>query len=41
MVMTEYFNRWVCLSCGELFPYNIDGCPNCGSQHIEDRENNI
>jgi rRNA maturation endonuclease Nob1 len=27
--------RFVCLRCGERFPFNIDGCPECGSQDIE------
>ena len=23
-----------CLDCGCVFEYNIDGCPECGSQNI-------
>jgi rubrerythrin len=27
-------NRWMCWTCGCRFEFNIDGCPNCGSQDL-------
>lgn len=29
-------NRYYCKCCGHEFNFNIDGCPECGSQLIED-----
>jgi rRNA maturation endonuclease Nob1 len=27
-------DSWICLDCLHRFPYNVDGCPECGSQII-------
>jgi len=29
---------YVCPACGHGFDYNIDGCPECGSQLRESKE---
>ena len=31
---TDDFLEWVCINCGSHFYYNIDGCPECGSQEV-------
>ncbi len=31
---TDGLLEWLCINCGCHFHYNIDGCPECGSQEV-------